>query len=159
VFLADILTTQPRRHHGLCPQVWADGLFRLREAEFDLEYDGTGLVVKNQKWNWTPSNLNKEKDSIIRRLVPGPINLRWGHMNSEELRRGWVWDCKDDVPAGYETLYNFATFLAQFVKTRIHPEILRQGDSWRQEWKDRSNEQEMAHTAPWHLLRELRPRI
>jgi hypothetical protein len=146
VFLADILTTQPRRHHGLCPQVWADGFFRPREAEFDLEYDGTGLVVENQKWNWSPSNLNKEKEAIIRRLAPGPINFRWGHMNSEELRRGWVWDCKDDV-------------LAQFVKTRIHPEILRQGDSWRQEWKDRSNEQEMAHTAPWHLLRELRPRI
>jgi hypothetical protein len=159
VSLADILSAQPRRHHGLCPQVWADGFFRLREAEFDLEYDGTGLVVENQKWNWTPSNLNKEKDAIIRRLAPGSINLRWGHMNSEELRRGWVWDSKDDVTAGYETLYTFATFLAQFVKTRIHPEILRQGNRWRQEWKDRSNELEMAHTAPWHLLRELRPRI
>jgi hypothetical protein len=115
-------------------------------------------VIANQKWNSTPSRLNKEKEAVIRRLAPGAINLHWGDISSIELRRGWVWDSKDDVPAGYETLYTFATFLAQFVKTRIHPEILRQGDSWQQELKDRSNEREMGHTAPWHLLRELRPR-
>jgi hypothetical protein len=67
IFLSDLLTTQRRRQDGICPRVLADGLLRVREAEFDSGRNDTS-VVTNQKYEWSSTKLNNAMDNVVSQL-------------------------------------------------------------------------------------------
>jgi hypothetical protein len=103
IFFADMIHTKPRQKDGACPQVWMDGLLRIREAEFDEP----ALIVLNQKYKCKPHILNRYNENAFHEFARYDINPLWR-------------DLQDDYPTkkneGDETLHSFATFLARFTK-------------------------------------------
>jgi len=83
-FLRDLLNRYPQQRYKPCPQIWADGFLRIREATFELD-DGTTQTVVNEKYKFRSARISKEVKASLRQLLPfgwKPRLSQWARIRS-----------------------------------------------------------------------------